>query len=218
MKNILFLLLLPALCWGQPTAQTPQTLQEAGLVEITQSTLKGVFVDMRYATENNFTGQIIYPSGRCYLHTDVIKRLAKAVRAAAALPEPFTFLLWDCYRPLSAQRKLWQAVPNPSYVAPPSKGSRHNRGMAVDLTPCNLKGEPLPMPTGFDDFTKSAHMDFYDLPPQLLHNRQTLKKIMTNAGFTYTRTEWWHFDTPGWKNRPVLDIPLPTEKQLETQP
>ena len=82
--------------------------------------------------------------------------------------------------------------------------------MAIDLTPCDFDGNPLEMPTDFDDFTPRAHMDYYelDLPDTILKRRETLKKIMTAAGFTYTRTEWWHFDKKGWKNKPLLNISI----------
>lgn len=202
----ILMLALPA-AHGQTSAG--EQLEKAGLVDV-ETLGAPLFFDIRYATPNNFTKQKIYDSPRCYLHKDAAQALLKAVELAAQEKEPFTFCLWDCYRPLAAQKKLWKAVPNPSYVTPPAKGSRHNRGMAVDLTPCDFNGTPLPMPTGFDSFTRQAHMDFYDLPKDVLSRRETLKKIMTRAGFTYTRTEWWHFDKTGWKtNHPVLDIPLP---------
>lgn len=212
MKRFVFyaLLLLACPVFSAPQNQPASTPEEAGLVDVEQSGLN-IFLDIRYATPDNFTKQKIYDSPRCYLHIDALEGLRKALKLAAEEKEPFTFCLWDCYRPLSAQKKLWAAVPNASYVAPPQKGSRHNRGMAVDLTPCDFKGHPLTMPTGFDNFTKRAHMDFYDLPPDVLSRRETLKKIMTAAGFTYTRTEWWHFDKTGWKTKPVLNIPLPAK-------
>lgn len=203
-------MLLACPVFSAPQNQLARTPEEAGLADVEQSGLN-IFLDIRYATPDNFTKQKIYDSPRCYLHKDALEGLRKALKLAAEEKEPFTFCLWDCYRPLSVQKKLWAAVPNASYVAPPQKGSRHNRGMAVDLTPCDFEGNPLPMPTGFDNFTKRAHMDFYDLPPDVLSRRETLKKIMTAAGFTYTRTEWWHFDKTGWKTKPVLDIPLPAK-------
>lgn len=169
-----------------------------------------VFVRLRYSTEDNFTGKKIYGTHKCYLRKEAVDGLKKAVALAAQEKEPFTFCLWDCYRPQNAQEKLWQVMPNPSYVAPPKKGSRHSRGMAVDLTPCDFNGSPLEMPTDFDDFTPRAHMDYYelDLPDVVLLRREKLKEIMTAAGFTYTRTEWWHFDKKGWKNKPPLNLPL----------
>ena len=202
MKSV-FLLLLCAL----PAAAG--LLEEAGLVNVQTVENLPVFVNLRYATESNFTGKKIYSSSKCYLHKDAVEGLQKAVVLAAQEKEPFTFCLWDCYRPQDEHRKLWQAKPDPSYVAMPKRGSRHSRGMAVDLTPCDFNGNPLKMPTEFDSFTKEAHMDFYDLPTEVLTRRETLKKIMTAAGFTYTRTEWWHFDKKGWKNKPLLNVPIP---------
>ena len=192
-----------------PPPSSEKRLQQAGLVDVEKYPGLHIFVRLRYATQNNFTGQKIYDSPRCYLHQDAAHALAKAAQLAAQQKEPFTFCLWDCYRPQDAHQKLWDAAPNPNYVAPPKKGSRHSRGMAVDLTPCDFDGNPLPMPTDFDNFSTRAHMDFYDLPPDILNRRETLKKIMTAAGFTYTRTEWWHFDKTGWKQKPLLNLPLP---------
>lgn len=169
-----------------------------------------VFVQLRYATDNNFTGKKIYDVNKCLLHKEAVAGLQKAVELAAKEKEPFTFCLWDCYRPQEAQQKLWEAFPNPSYVASPKRGSRHSRAMAIDLTPCDFNGTPLEMPTDFDDFTARAHMDYYelDLPDSVLARREKLKEIMKAAGFTYTRTEWWHFDKKGWKNKPLLNIQL----------
>ncbi len=169
-----------------------------------------VFVRLRYATENNFTGKKIYNANKCYLRKEAVEGLKKAVKLAAQEEKPFTFCLWDCYRPQDAQKILWNAFPNASYVASPRRGSRHSRAMAVDLTPCDFNGTPLEMPTDFDDFTPRAHMDYYelDLPDAILLRREKLKEIMKAAGFTYTRTEWWHFDKKGWKNKPLLNIPL----------
>jgi len=202
MKRVLFLLLCTL-----PVAADP--LEDAGLVNVQTVNDLPVFVSLRYATDNNFTGKAVYPpQAQCYLHKEAVEGLKKAVALAAQEKEPFTFCLWDCYRPAAAQQKLWAAKPNPSYVASPKKGSRHSRGMAVDLTPCDFNGTPLPMPTDFDNFTPRAHMDYQKLPADVLARRDTLKKIMTAAGFTYTRTEWWHFDKTGWKNKPLLNIAI----------
>lgn len=213
-KHCTTLLLLLMLCLYGAAAVPEQVhplknLHEAGLVDVMTLPDVKFFLDIRYATPHNFTGKVIYQNARCFLHKEAADALVRAAQAAAQLPEPFTFCLWDCYRPLSAQKALWDAVPNPNYVAPPAKGSRHNRGMAVDLTPCDFTGTPLSMPTEFDSFTPQAHMDNYDLPAVPLKNRETLKKIMTAAGFTYTRTEWWHFDKSGWRTKPVLNIDIP---------
>lgn len=218
MKQLIaFLFILGTLPGGYAleTVKPPQTLQEAGLIDVEEVPQLHVFLDIRYATENNFIGKPIYSSPKCYLREEAVEGLKKAAELAAQHEQPFTFCLLDCYRPLSAQKELWKAKPNPNYVAPPAKGSRHNRGMAVDLMPCSFIGQPFEMPTGFDDFTPKAHMDYMDLPENMLQNREALKKVMVQAGFTYTRTEWWHFDRAGWKQFPVLDIPFPNEKPTE---
>lgn len=202
MKQLWWLLFLAI-----PLSAAP--LNEAGLIDVQTVPDLPVFVRLRYATADNFTGQKIYTSNKCYLHREVIAGLKKAVQLAKAQQEPFTFCLWDCYRPQDQHAKLWAAKPNPSYVAPPKKGSRHSRAMAVDLTPCDFKGNPLPMPTDFDTFTPRAHTDFNALPADILARRNLLLHIMKQAGFTYTRTEWWHFDKTGWKDKPLLNIPVP---------
>ncbi len=206
MKKIIFLfLLLAGLLAAAP--------RQPELIDVKTIKNLPVFVSLRYATTDNFTGQKIYDFDTCYLRPEAIEGLKKAVALAAKEENPFTFCLWDCYRPPQAQEKLWAVKPNPNYVAPPKKGSRHSRGMAIDLTPCDFNGKPLPMPTDFDNFTKRAHMDYPNLPADMLARREALKKIMTAAGFTYTRTEWWHFDKTGWKTKPLLSfIPPATEE------
>jgi D-alanyl-D-alanine dipeptidase len=116
--------------------------------------------------------------------------------------------VYDCYRPLSVQKKFWALVPDERYVADPAKGLRHNRGAAVDLTLVDAKGDELPMPTPYDDFTDKAHRDAKDVQPEAVRNRQILERAMVRHGFIPLPTEWWHFDGPGWESYPVLDIPF----------
>ncbi|ACC98390.1 D-Alanyl-D-alanine dipeptidase [Elusimicrobium minutum Pei191] len=182
-------------------------LKTAGFVNIKELSPLFYF-DIRYATTNNFTGKVIYDTDQCYLQKEASEGILKALKILQKRDEPLTFIFYDCYRPQSAQEKLWLAYPNPSYVARPEKGSRHSRGMAVDLTLAKQDGTPLPMPTEFDSFKKEAHMDYNgsSVSKEALENRDLLKKVMTEAGFTYTRTEWWHFDKTGWKQKPVQNI------------
>jgi D-alanyl-D-alanine dipeptidase len=160
-------------------------------------------LDIRYATANNFTGAVIYPQARCLLRLAVARRLR---RVQAVLAERGLGLkVFDCYRPPSAQRKLWSVLPDPRYVADPRKGSRHSRGAAVDLTLVTAGGVELPMPTAFDAFTVRAHRRFRQLPDRILRNRATLEAAMRGAGFIGTSTEWWHFDAPDWRRYPLCD-------------
>ena len=99
-------------------------------------------------------------------------------------------------------------MPDERYVANPAKGSRHNRGAAVDLTLIRLSdGRELPMPTPFDDFSERAGRDYPDLPAEVIRNRDLLRRVMEKHGFIALPTEWWHFDDVDWRNYPVTDLP-----------
>jgi zinc D-Ala-D-Ala dipeptidase len=160
--------------------------------------------EIRYATANNFTHQPVYERGECWLNGVAAARLDAVQKELEA--QGFGLKVWDCYRPLSVQKKFWALVPDERYVANPAKGSRHNRGAAVDLTLVRVGGSEVPMPTGYDDFTTRAHRDYNDLPPELIANRAQLENVMVRHGFVPLPTEWWHFDSEGWESFPILDI------------
>ena len=161
---------------------------------------------MRYATADNFTKSVLYPVNRCLLRRAVAKRLSLVQTDLAR--QGLGLKLWDCYRPLDIQKKLWALVPDPRYVADPKKGSRHNRGAAVDATLVDGAGGELEMPTRYDDFSPSAHRDYAGASPAALRNRQTLESAMLRHGFLGLPTEWWHFDARGWDRFPLADVPL----------
>mgnify|MGYP000990869255 FL=1 len=114
--------------------------------------------------------------------------------------------IYDAYRPLSVQKIFWEIMPDERYVADPKKGSRHNRGMAVDLTLVDKEGKELSMPTEYDDFTEKAHRDYMNITEEQIINRKILEDVMTNYGFVGLPTEWWHFDYRGWENYEVMDV------------
>ncbi len=166
----------------------------------------GIILDIRYATRNNFTGQAVYPAARCLLRRDAALRLLRVQENLAK--KGYRLIVFDCYRPLSVQKRFWEILPDERYVADPSKGSRHNRGAAVDVSLADSTGKPLPMPTSYDDFSVKAHRDWKGAAPQALRNRGVLEAAMKAEGFEPFPTEWWHFDAPGWENYPVSDFPL----------
>lgn len=167
----------------------------------------GIMVDLRYATTNNFTGEALYPpGGRCLLAEPAARRLAAAQKKLES--RGLGLKVWDCYRPVSIQWKLWNTVPDARYVADPRKGSRHNRGASVDLTLVDRDGRELPMPTAFDDFGPKAHRDYTDLPNDVIKNRAILEDVMTDAGFLGLPTEWWHFDAPEWNAFALRNEPI----------
>jgi zinc D-Ala-D-Ala dipeptidase len=164
-------------------------------------------LDLRYATTNNFTGHILYTSARAFLVEEAALALFRVQKAAAA--EDLGLVIFDAYRPWRVTKQLWDAtVPaKRDYVANPRKGSRHNRGCAVDLTLCDLAtGAPLPMPSGFDDFSPRAHRDYAGGTSVETANRAILERLMAAQGFSGMSNEWWHFDFAQWERYPVLDI------------
>lgn len=163
-----------------------------------------IAIDIRYATTNNFVKQKLYPQARCILRTPVAQQLSQVQTDLEK--QGLGLKVYDCYRPLSVQKRLWEIVPDERYVANPANGARHNRGAAVDLTLVDRTGKELPMPTAFDDFTERASRSYTELPAPVLKNRQLLENAMVRAGFTPLSTEWWHFDSKGWQNFPVRDI------------
>lgn len=177
-----------------------------GLVNIESLSVK-LFLDIRYATENNFAGQKMYTSDKCYLQQDVAEALAKAARYAEEESSPFYLCLYDCYRPLSTQKTMWDIHPVPGQVANPKTGSNHNRGTAVDLGPCDANGYPLETPTQFDDFSEQAYAYAREGVSQTAQdNRAALQKVMRKAGFTTIRKEWWHFNYKNANKYPIIDL------------
>ena len=156
--------------------------------------------DWKYATINNFTQQILYKNPAAYVR----------IQAAQALQlieidlkeQGIGLLIFDAYRPYSVTKKMWEAVPDNRYAANPAKGSNHNRGAAIDVSLYNLQsGDPLQMPTLFDDFSEKAHHNYMQLPQEILTNRSILKNIMTKYGFMALETEWWHYYLPNAASR-----------------
>lgn len=150
-------------------------------------------IDLRYATTDNFTGQVIYDFEDAYLRYGTLKKL---IAASEILNEAgYGIKIWDAFRPVSAQATLFEVHPDPNVVSHPVTGYRaHCRGNAVDMTLVDLStGEELPMPTGFDDFTALADRNYSDCDPTLATNAQLLEQIMSECGFKPLQTEWWHF-------------------------
>lgn len=181
--------------------------EDSAMALIPLDKISDVYLDIRYATANNFTGAPVYPYAAAYARRPVAEALARVAERARRLG--LGLWIWDGYRPYRSTVLFWERVGDPNYVADPKYGSRHNRGCAVDLCLYELKtGKPLPLPTPYDEFTERAHPDF-PLPegPEKKH-RELLISLMKEEGFTVFPTEWWHFDFAGWDNFPLLDVPF----------
>ena len=151
----------------------------------------GFVIDIKYATTDNFVKEKIYPCARFFLRPKVADALLQVNKELKT--QGYRLKLFDGYRPRPAQQKLWDKVPDPNYVAPPSKGSMHNRGVAVDLTITDMTGKEINMGTPYDFFGPAAHHDCTNLPKEVLQLRTKLKAVMEKHGFRSIRTEWWHY-------------------------
>jgi D-alanyl-D-alanine dipeptidase len=165
----------------------------------------GLVMDIRYATANNFTKEKIYNMARAYARKPVAEAL-KAVQEELK-PQGLGVKMFDAYRPYKATVKFYEVYRDTTYVASPYRGSRHNRGCALDLTLIDLKtGEELKMPTEYDSFKKEAWPSTPVSDPVIRKNRALLIAVMERHGFRVNGSEWWHYDFKGWKNFEVLDI------------
>ena len=156
-----------------------------------------IIIDMRYATTDNFVKEKMYECGRCFLRPEVAQRVAEAHRILQK--KGLGLKMLDCFRPRPIQQKLWDKFKDPRYVTPPSKGSMHNRGAAVDLTIVDKNGKQLDMGTTYDFFGKEAHHAYSHFPKKILANRKLLKATMKEVGLKSITTEWWHYSYQGKK-------------------
>ncbi len=182
---------------------------------ISLKNISGIILDLRYASSDNFMHKKLY-SGKIkttFLRKRVYQALDSVNRYLAGLG--LVIVVFDAYRPYSVTEKIWKIVKDDRYAANPSKGSGHNRGIAVDLTLADLKTHKLlSMPTGFDNFSDSAHQDYEELNPELKKNRRLLKQVMEKYGFIPLPTEWWHFSWPENTGFEILDLEF---EQLDNQ-
>ncbi len=172
------------------------------LVDI-QSIIPQIQVDLKYATEDNFVGHIVYNFQICLLQKEAALRLLDVQSEFKTLG--LELKVWDGFRPMAAQWKFWELIPDERYVSDPRKGGRHTRGTAIDLTLITKNGQELPMPSAFDDFSEKAHRNYMEATSEEIANRELLQIIMEKHGFIGLPTEWWHFDLLGWENYPPFE-------------
>ena len=161
--------------------------------------------EIRYATCYNFTGERLYPFPAAFVHVDLVPALQAIQNELAA--EGLGLKIYDGYRPLSVQQKMWDLIHDEHFVSNPAVNrGRHTRGTAVDVTLVDKLGRELPMPSDFDDFSEKAAADYPGGSEEQRQNRDKLQAIMTRHGFETFPNEWWHFDWKGWQDYAPLDI------------
>lgn len=206
--TLLLAALLAACASGPP--REAGTFRKADLVELT-TVDPTIHLDIRYATPNNFTGRVVYDEARAFLQRPAAEAL---VRVSAALKDKgYGLLVFDGYRPWRVTKLFWditsQEKRDAGFVANPAKGSKHNRGAAVDLSLYDLStGREVEMPSPYDEFTERADPDYAGGTSEQRERRDFLRAAMEKEGFTVDPGEWWHFNFKGWQEYPILDIPF----------
>jgi zinc D-Ala-D-Ala dipeptidase len=180
------------------------------------SRIPGIILDLRYAGKNNFLKKNLYGNGiqTTFLRKRVFQALDSVSQELAK--RGVVLVIFDAYRPYSVTEEMWKIVKDDRYAANPVNGSGHNRGIAVDLTLADAKTHQfLPMPTGFDNFSDSAHQDFQGIDVERSSNRALLKQSMEKYGFIPLSTEWWHFSWPDPDYWEVLDLNFQQLQKIE---
>ena len=211
-RRSLAVLTLLAILSAHAAAQRQGPPVEAGpkrrpdLVEIVRLD-PTIRLDIRYSTKNNFRGRRVYKQARAFLQRPAAEALARV--SAALKNQGYGLVVFDGYRPWSVTKIFWDSTPEAlrEFVADPAKGSRHNRGCAVDLTMYDLKtGQPVRMPSEYDEFTERAHVNYECATPEARRLRDTLRAAMEAEGFMVYEPEWWHYDYRDWQQYPILDV------------
>ena len=171
-------------------AQLP--VPKDGQLVLIREYIPDAVIDLRYATANNFTGKVIYKSSEAYLCYGTVKKLM-AVQEELRKYD-MKLVVWDAYRPMAAQFRLWEVCPNPDFVADPRNSiTAHARGNTVDISLVRTDGSLVEMPSEFDDFSTRANRDYTNTPEEAAGNSQLLERIMTENGFEGLHSEWWHY-------------------------
>lgn len=164
-----------------------------------------IVLDIRYATPDNFMRRRLYPAPAAWLRCEAALALAAVQRDLSG--RGLGLKVFDAYRPYSVTEAMWESWKDPDYVADPARGSRHNRGAAVDATLVELAtGRELPMPTGYDEFTPEAWHDAAGVSEEAAQNRAILREAMERRGFIALASEWWHYDYGGWERYHLLNL------------
>lgn len=191
---------------GQSGPAKQKDKRDADLIELSKLS-KTIKLDIRYATANNFVGRAVYPEARAFLQRPAAVALVRVHRMLKK--EGLGIVIFDGYRPWTITKLFWDVVSEDKrkYVADPAKGSKHNRGCAVDLSIYELEtGNLMAMPSGFDEFTERASPDYKGGNDHERANRDKLRRMMEAEGFTVNPNEWWHFDYKDWEQYAIYDI------------
>lgn len=205
-RCLVFVLVLSAIASAQGPPKETGPFRTPELVEITKldPTIK---LDIRYATKNNFLGRRVYAQPRAFLQRPAAVALSRVNQSLRK--QGYGLVIFDGYRPWSVTKIFWEATPEDRklFVADPSKGSRHNRGCAVDLSLFELKtGRIVQMPSEYDEMTERAHINYACAAEESAKMRDLLRREMEAEGFAVYEPEWWHYDYQDWQEYPIMNL------------
>lgn len=202
----LLMLVFTATAEAQIAPPREENKREAHLIEIIKLD-KTIKLDIKYATADNFVGKPVYPEARAFLQKPAAEGVARVHKWLNR--QGLGIVIYDGYRPWAITKLFWETVrpDQREFVADPAKGSKHNRGCAVDLGIFDLKsGKAIPMPSAYDEFTERASPNYFGGTDEERNNRDKLRQLMEANGFTVNANEWWHFDLVGWEQYAIYDI------------
>lgn len=191
---------------SQVSPPKEQNKREADLIELIKLD-KTIKLDIKYATADNFVGRAVYPEARAFLQLPAAEAVVKVHKWLSR--QGLGIVIYDGYRPWSITKLFWEVVSpdKRTFVADPAKGSKHNRGCAVDLGIYDLEtGKAVPMPSAYDEFTERASPNYAGGTDEERYNRDKLIQLMQAHGFTVNANEWWHYDYNGWQDYAIYDI------------
>ena len=191
---------------GQTGPPKEENKREADLIELRKLS-KSIKLDIKYATADNFVGRPVYTEARAFLQRPAAEALVRVHKLLKK--QHLGIVVYDAYRPWAVTKLFWEVVREDQriYVADPAKGSKHNRGCAIDIGIYDRKtGKAIPMPSAYDEFNEHAWPDYKGGTDEERANRDMLRKMMEAEGFTVNSNEWWHFDYNGWQDYAIYDI------------
>jgi D-alanyl-D-alanine dipeptidase len=202
-----------ALAASPPMEPQPRRMTDLVNLALVDPTIR---FDIRYATSNNFMGFALYERPAAYLQRPAAEALGRV--QTALKDKGFGLLVHDAYRPWSVTRMFWDATPPDSraFVADPAKGSRHNRGCAVDVTLIDLAtGAPVEMTSLYDEMSRRSFADYRGGTSRQRWLRDLLRTEMEREGFQVLAEEWWHFDHRDWRDYAIGTATLSDLARIE---
>ncbi len=193
---------------SQPPVESGKEFRQNDLIELSKLD-SAIKLDVRYAASNNFMHRPMYSQARAFLQKPAAEALLRAGKKLRR--QGYGLLVFDGYRPWAVTKKFWDENPpeKHNFVADPQKGSKHNRGCAVDLSLYDMKtGKEVAMPSPYDDFTEKAYPKYAGGTKTERRMRDLLRRAMEREGFTVNEYEWWHFDYKDWDKYPITDLPF----------